>query len=101
MSGARQRRDRACRHASRSHTMPCGKVVFGNGGPAGHQNRCRQCLTLEGAYMPTWIQQGIFANVYEYAGGTERFSEALRETYREWKRTEGDRLLAELGKTRS
>lgn len=81
--------------------MPCGKVVFGNGGPAGHQNRCRECLTLQGAYMSTWIQQGIFANVYEFAGGTDRFAEVLRGTYRERQHTEGDRRLAELGQARS
>lgn len=100
MSSAGQRRARASRHATRPHTMPCGKVVFGNGGPAGHQNRCRECLTLQGAYLSAWTREGILANVYDFAGGTARFPEALREAYREWQRTEGDRLLAELDKAK-
>ncbi len=34
-------RERASRHAQRSWTCPCGRIVFGNGGKGSHQRACR------------------------------------------------------------
>lgn len=78
------------RHADRTQTMPCGRVVHGNGGPASHQNRCQECLAKKGAYLPDWVRRGIFLNM-SGAEPVERLA-----AYAEWQRQEGDRLLTEM-----
>jgi hypothetical protein len=87
---AEARKHRASKHAGRLHVTPCGLGVYGNGGLSSHQNHCRECLTLDGAYLSESIRRGIFLNLQD-CPPTDRLA-----AYAEWKRQEGARLLSEM-----